>query len=127
MIAGAKYMTSKKFTQSLINAYFEKTGNDLTDEDVSLFEYYLHDGAIPRRLAARVVHLFMYRIMGIQDQDWDKALNLKDIYECRSCANAIAQVYQRGIMLPLDEDRFGLGADVTDEVLERIIDRLFAS
>ena len=118
-------MTSKKFTQSLIDAYFEKTGNDLTDEDVSLFEYYLHDGAIPRRLAARVVHLFMTRILKIPDVDWDKALTLRDIYECRSCANAIAQVYQRGLMLPLDEDRFGLSEDVTEEVLDRIIERLY--
>lgn len=118
-------MTSKKFTMSLIDAYFDKTGNDLTDEDVSLFEYYLHDGAIPRRLAARVVHLFMTRILNIPDEDWDKALGLRDIYECRSCANAIAQVCQRGIMLPLNEDRFGLSEDVTQEVLDRIIERLY--
>jgi hypothetical protein len=118
-------MKSKEFVEALINAYFEKTGNDLTDEDVSLFEYYLHDGVIPRRLAARVVHLFMTRILNIPDIDWDEALKLRDIYECRSCANAIAQVYQRGIMLPIDEDRFGLSEDVTPEALERIIDRLY--
>ena len=80
---------------------------------------------IPRRLAARVVHLFMTRILNIPDIDWDEALKLRDIYECRSCANAIAQVYQRGIMLPIDEDRFGLSEDVTPEALERIIDRLY--
>ena len=69
----------------------------------------------------------MTRILNIPDVDWDKALTLRDIYECRSCANAIAQVYQRGLMLPLDEDRFGLSEDVTEEVLDRIIERLYST
>lgn len=119
-------MTSKEFVEGLFNGYFEATGNDLTDEDVSLFEYYLHTGTVPRRIAARIVHLFMTRILAIPDQDWDKALSLKDIYECRTCANAIAQVYQRGIMLPLEEDRFGLANELTKKDAEGITQRLFA-
>ena len=38
------------------------------------------------------------KVMKVNDLDISGAKDLKDLYDCRVCANHIAQVYLRGIM-----------------------------
>ena len=80
---------------------------------------------LDRRSAARIIHNFMKIECAVKDiRDWDNAKRLKDLYDCRVCANHIAQVVEQKIMLPIDENRFGLLDKVTDEELELIVCRM---
>ena len=54
---------------------------------------------IERRSAARILHEYMKKELGIKDlPDISPAEELKDLYDCRICVNHIAQVYLRYIM-----------------------------
>lgn len=60
---------------------------------------------IDRRSAARILHNFMRIVLGIKDEpDISKAYVLKDLFDCRVCANHIAQVYLRGVMKEVNID-----------------------
>lgn len=83
---------------------------------------------IERRTAAKIVHEFLRRECGEADEaDWGAARRLKDLYDCRTCVNHVAQVYAKGIMTGLSEDVFGmrqgLQTEETAEIAERLIDR----
>lgn len=83
---------------------------------------------IERRTAARIVHEFLRRECGEADEaDWGAAGRLKDLYDCRTCVNHVAQVYAKGIMTGLSEDVFGMreGLQTEDaaEIAERMADR----
>ena len=54
--------------------------------------------SITRKNVARICHMYLLKVMGISDLDISGASKLKDLYDCRVCANHIAQVYLRGIM-----------------------------
>ena len=79
------------------------------------------EGTLIRRDAARLIHLYLYMVLGEKDLDWGEYGKLKDIYECRICANAIAQVCIKGIMLPEKEDEFGVFREVGDKEAEELI------
>lgn len=55
-----------------------------------------------RKQAAKIVHTYVRDVLGIPDETdknkIEKALKLKDIYDCRVCVESIIQVYSRGIM-----------------------------
>ena len=54
---------------------------------------------IDRRSVSRILHNFMRIVLGIKDEsDISKAYVLKDLFDCRVCANHIAQVYLKGVM-----------------------------
>ena len=60
---------------------------------------------IDRRSAARILHNFMRIVLGIKDEpDISKAYILKDLFDCRVCANHIAQVYLKGVMKEVNID-----------------------
>lgn len=60
---------------------------------------------IDRRSAARILHNFMRIVLGIKDEpDISKAYVLKDLFDCRVCANHIAQVYLKGVMKEVNID-----------------------
>ena len=63
--------------------------------------------AVTKKKAAMIIYAFMKDVLGLQDVDWGKAKALRDIYDCRICANAIAQVCERGILMPKRDDLFG--------------------
>ena len=69
---------------------------------------------VRRKTAALMLHRAMYRFTREQDDDWGAARNFKDIYDCRVCANAIAQVSVKGIIPPLTDILFG-GEDFLEE------------
>ena len=54
---------------------------------------------LERRTAARIIHMYMRTVLGVKDvEDITPAYELRDLFDCRVCANHIAQVYMRGIM-----------------------------
>ena len=116
-------MTEKEFFDYLLETYAEKTGLDLPAEGMGYYLEYFLDNYPPEKLelkltkkiCARILHEFMTNVLEIPDVDWQKAGELKDIYDCRVCANAIAQVYERGIMAEAKEKVFGLNEIVSEE------------
>ena len=72
----------------------------------------------------------LLKVCGLSDLDMSGAKGLKDLYDCRVCANHIAQVYMRGIMDAKDLKRdggflwFDLEGTDTEETNEAIIGRL---
>ena len=60
------------------------------------------DEAIDRRTAARILHMYRRKVLGISDvPDISPAYNLRDLFDCRVCANHIAQVVLQGVMEPV--------------------------
>ena len=54
---------------------------------------------ITRKNVARILHMYLLKVKGIKDlPDISKAEVLRDLYDCRVCANHVAQMYLRGIM-----------------------------
>lgn len=83
---------------------------------------------IERRMAAKIVHEFLRRECGEADEaDWGPARRLKDLYDCRTCVNHVAQVYAKGIMTGVSENIFGMREYVQTkeaaEIAERMADR----
>ena len=125
-------MTEKEFFDYLIETYVERTGRDLPADGLGYYLEYFLDNYPPEKLelkltkkiCARILHEFMMNILGIPDVDWKKAGELKDIYDCRVCANAIAQVYERGIMAEAKEKVFGLNELVSQEDARNYVDLL---
>ena len=56
------------------------------------------DSPITRKNVARICHMYLLKVMNIADLDMSGANKLRDLYDCRVCANHIAQVYMHGIM-----------------------------
>ena len=57
------------------------------------------DAAISRKNVARILHLYLLKVRNIPDIcDIPEAYKLKDLFDCRICANHVAQVYLRGLM-----------------------------
>ncbi len=60
---------------------------------------------IDRRSVARILHNYMRIVLGIKDEpNISKAYVLKDLFDCRVCANHIAQVYLKGVMKEVNID-----------------------
>ena len=81
---GKAFMTEKEFAGLL----GEKT--ILEDDGESI---------LIRKNCAKMIHLFLQRKMHEKDEiNIKKAEEIKDLFDCRICANHIAQVYLKGIM-----------------------------
>jgi len=125
-------MTEKAFFDYLIERYMEESGQDLPLDGLGYYLEYFLDNYPPEKLelkltkkiCARLIHEFMVNVLQIPDVDWKRAGNLKDIYDCRVCANAIAQVYERGIMDEASENVFGLNELVSDDEAQKYVDAL---
>ena len=126
-------MTEKEFFDLLLTKYSEEISEDLPGELGYYLEYFL-DNYPPEKLelpatkkvAARLIHEFMLNVFKWEDQDWANAAELKDIYDCRVCSNAIAQVYVRGIIREASPNVFGLNNTLSLEEGTEIIDRFLA-
>ena len=88
------------------------------------------DQEITRKNVARISHMYLLKVKGLNDLDISGAKELKDLYDCRVCANHVAQVYMRGIMDAKDLKKdggflwFDLDGTDTEETNEAIIGRL---
>ncbi len=127
-------MTEKEFFDYLIDEYAEKTGMDLPAEGMGYYLEYFLDNYPPeklelkltRKICARIIHEFMFNVLQIPDVEWKSAGELKDIYDCRVCANAIAQVYERGIMPEHADHVFGLNRTVSEEEAKEYVGLLLS-
>lgn len=84
--------------------------------------------AVERRDAARIIHEFLRRELKEKDEnDWQGAEQLKDLYDCHICVNHVAQVYAKGIMEPAEgRDIFGMRRELTEQEAELIVLRIFS-
>jgi hypothetical protein len=86
------------------------------------------DRPLDRRTSARLIHMYMKNVLKIDDiPDITPSYHIRDLFDCRICANHIAQVLQRIIMDPVqlgDIQIFDVFGKVTDEEAEEAIRRL---
>lgn len=76
--------------------------------------------------AARLVHEYLLRELKEPDEpDISGAFVLKDITDCNTCINHIAQVYLKGIIIPIKPDEFGVRKLIGFEEAAEIEERLF--
>ncbi len=60
------------------------------------------DKPLERRNLARILHEYLRRVRGVRDlPDITPDYELKDLFDCRICADHIAQVVLRGLMEPV--------------------------
>jgi hypothetical protein len=86
------------------------------------------DRDISRKNVARILHQYILKVRDIPDiGDISEAYKLKDLFDCRICANHVAQVYLRGLMSAKNLMRDGEflwfdldGVDDMETVLEQI-------
>lgn len=95
--------------------------------------------AIERRIAARIIHQFLRIECGEPDEEkWQSVSDLKDLYDCRTCVNHVAQVFTKGIMTGKlknlsDQEQseneqafiFGMRDGLSEEESDLIIARMF--
>ena len=96
-------MTREKFIKRLLEVFGEDTGdvfsNGLENGWLEFEDNLYHEDEINRKNIARIIHMYLLKVKGISDlQDISKACKLRDLYDCRVCANHVAQVYLRDIM-----------------------------
>ncbi len=88
---------------------------------------------IDKLTAARILHQFLKLEIGESDEaNWNEAANLKDLYDCHTCVNHIAQMYVKGIMptkkVVLNQQQveiFGMKDYLTKEEALTYIKRVF--
>ena len=80
--------------------------------------------SVTKKKAAMIIYAFIKDVLGLKDIDWGASKSLRDIYDCRICANAIAQVIERGILTPQSENLFGGDVIMKDEDLRLAAQKL---
>ena len=75
------------------------------------------DKSVTAKKAALILYAFIKDVRGLDETDWGDAKLFRDIYDCRICANAIAQVCARGILKPERKDLFDGDRVMSDEAL----------
>ena len=100
-------MTREKFIQRLLEVFGEDTedvfSQGLENSWLEFEDKLYREDEITRKNIARIIHLYLLKEQGIPDlQDISKASELRDLYDCRVCANHVAQIYLRGIMSAKD-------------------------
>ena len=111
-------MTAKEFVDGLGSVYDEHQQTGITRCEIEdkltrceiedKLKYVLSNipsnEELTRNQAAKILHIFIRDVLGLPDitdeNVLQKATELSDIYECRTCAADIMQVYVRGIMNP---------------------------
>ena len=96
-------MTREQFIVRLLEVFNEDSADAFSAGlEKSWLEYedkLYKDDEISRKNIARIIHMYLLKEKGISDiQDISKAGELRDLYDCRVCANHVAQVYLKGIM-----------------------------
>ena len=96
-------MTREQFIQRLLEVFEEDTAdvfsNGLEKGWLEFEDQLYRDDKITRKNIARIIHMYLLKEKRIPDlQDISKASELRDLYDCRVCANHVAQIYLRGIM-----------------------------
>lgn len=125
-------MNAYEFTDYLLTEYGKRTGNKISETQSGNLKDYAYGGfsgsqlesPLTKKIAARILHEFMLRIMGLKDLDWGEAAGLKDIYDCRVCANSVAQVVRRGVLKEHEPGIFGMEVVLDDKSYSTCVDKL---
>ena len=125
-------MNCKDFTNKLIDLYQNKNNRELSYEALGPFLCEIIESGgevykmpLRRNTMARVLHEFYKNVLKEKDLDWGDAGTFPDIYDCKVCANPLAQCYVRGLIKPRKSGKaFILGAD--DIVSEDEISYIFS-
>lgn len=122
-------MTTEQFCDYLLKEYSRRANVSLTDiSEINriISVGYVKNADLERRNAAAIMHLFMRRTGIESDEDnWDKAKILKDLYDCRVCVDHVGQMYVKGIILSEGPDVFGMRSILDEKEAFEIVDRLF--
>ena len=143
-------MTAREFVDSLWSVYDEHQQIGITRCEIEdkltrceiedKLKYVLSNipsnEELTRNQAAKILHIFIRDVFGLPDitdeNVLQKATKLSDLYDCRTCAADIMQVYVRGIMNPgyvIKETglkMFGGRESLTDCEMEKVKQRLVA-
>ena len=125
-------MNCKDYTNKLIDLYQNKNNQELSYEALGPFLCEIIESSgdvykmpLRRNTMARILHEFYRNVLKEKDLDWGDAGTFPDIYDCKVCANPLAQCYVRGLIKPRkDNGVFVLGAD--DIVKEDEISIIFS-
>lgn len=116
-------MTLQEFADRLAEVASDRKAADIfRNKLLSPFSKSQFEEIPPRKTVACVLRLYLVTVMHEQDEDWGECAAFKDIYECRVCANAIAQVCVKGYMKPVNAREFGINLPLSDEEAEEIIE-----
>ncbi|MDO4563564.1 MAG: LamG-like jellyroll fold domain-containing protein [Clostridia bacterium] len=131
-------VTTEEFTAMLMGSISDDSNAGNQTEDImecakseDLIEDYdieNRNNPIERRAAARIIHNALLNKLGEDNEDnWQTAWILEDLYSCRACVENIAQVYVKGIMQGKTETMFDATGNLTRaeaaEVIARAIDK----
>ena len=128
-------MTADSFVGVILNEYENSAGRHLKAAERAASREFIvadvpHDDLareVSAKLAALILHRSLQRLTDEKDDDWGPARQFKDIYDCRVCANAVAQVSVKGILEPASHDEFGMARILCEKDLEKAVFRLFDS
>ena len=126
-------MTTERFADYVIKEYENYSGQMLSDIAKAADRDCLVSGIsqadlqspVTRKFAAVILHRAMQRLRHEEDEDWGIAKGFYDIYDCRVCANAIAQVSVKGIIPPEADNLFGAQRVLSEEEIPAIVGRLW--
>lgn len=96
-------MTREQFIKRLLEVFGEDKedvfSKGLENGWLEFEDKLYHEDEINRKNIARIIHMYLLKVKGISDlKNISKAGELRDLYDCRVCANHVAQVYLRDIM-----------------------------
>lgn len=95
--------------------------NDIITDQETLFP----DEPITRQSVARIVHESLGKLLGETDnENWQDAEVLPDLYSCHTCVMHIAQVYVKGILTGRDGGAFHLPDPLTRAEAAAVIVRM---
>lgn len=81
---------------------------------------------ITRKHAARIIHSYLKKIRLEEElKDWSAAEELKDLYQCKTCAIHIAQVYAKGIIREKRQQFFDADDVMTEAEINEATERVF--
>ncbi len=124
-------MNIEAFIDYIISEY-EMAHSDKNDIDIDHFwkevmSYFSEDmlgSPVNKKSAARILYAFSKIVLKLPNLDWIRAKKLRDIYECRVCAEAIAQMYERGIIDGVGPCIFGINDTMKAEELRMAVDKM---
>ena len=121
-------MSIEEFIDYLTDEY-ENSCNVRNEADTTTFwkevmTYYsdsMLKHPLTKKNAARILNAFCDKVKHLPKVSWSKSGKLRDIYECRVCAEAIAQVYERGLINSSRDDIFGINDVLADEEIHEAV------
>lgn len=122
-------MSISDFTDLLLNEYASR--NDIGKDKLKEIDRIISVGFVPEKIlekrdAAQIIHFFIRQTKIEEDEStWEKAKKLKDLYDCHSCVDHVAQIFVKGIITPSSESVFGMRNMIMEKEAIIIINRIF--